>query len=127
MPWSEELEELAERRRLAALLGGEDRVKRHRARGKLTVRERIDGRNVVVAGNDFTIRGGSAEASIWEKVIHAEQRARSHRVPIVRLVDGSGGGGSVASYLDLGRTYVPPLSDRLQGLRQHGLPCHTFR
>ncbi|NOX31808.1 MAG: methylmalonyl-CoA carboxyltransferase [Actinobacteria bacterium] len=69
----------------------------------------IDGRPVVVTGDDFTVRGGSAEASIWAKFVHAEQRARSHRVPMIRLVDGSGGGGSVASYHALGRTYVPPL------------------
>lgn len=151
MSWSKELNELAVRKRLAAELGGPERVERHKSRGKLTVRERIeglldggsfeeigsvagfatytddgdletftpantligdgmiDGRPVVVTGDDFTVRGGSAEASIWAKFVHAEQRARSHRVPIVRLVDGSGGGGSVASYHILGRTYVPPL------------------
>jgi acetyl-CoA carboxylase carboxyltransferase component len=149
--WEPEIEELRRRRALAAELGGEERVARHRAAGKLTVRERIDGlvdpgsfreiggtagraeyaddgsltsfrptnmvfgeatvdaRPVIVTGDDFTVRGGSAEASIWEKFVHAERRARRLRVPIVRLVDGSGGGGSVKSYFDLGRTYVPPL------------------
>jgi acetyl-CoA carboxylase carboxyltransferase component len=151
MTWQPELEALAKRQEEAARLGGEERVDRHRAAGKLTVRERIDalvdtgsfaelgstagfasyddggdltaftpanfvlgdavvdGRPVVVAGDDFTVRGGAADASIWEKLVHAEQRARRLRVPIVRLVDGSGGGGSVKSYHDLGRTYVPPL------------------
>lgn len=28
---------------------------------------------------------------------------------MVRLLDGSSGGGSVASYLDMGATYVPML------------------
>ncbi len=42
-------------------------------------------------------------------------------MPIVRLVDGSGGGGSVKSYHDLGRTYVPPLpgwSDQMEILSE---------
>ena len=68
---------------------------------------RIDGRVVVVGGDDFTVRGGASDASIALKQIQAEQMAREFRVPIVRLVDGTGGGGSVKSYDQLGRTYVP--------------------
>ena len=30
-------------------------------------RGRIDGRLVVVGGDDFTVRGGAADAAIWEK------------------------------------------------------------
>src|SRR5258708_32137194 len=33
--------------------------------------------------------------------------ARGLRLPIVRLVDGTGGGGSVKTYEIAGRTYVP--------------------
>jgi acetyl-CoA carboxylase carboxyltransferase component len=70
-------------------------------------RGRIDGRRVVVGGDDFTVRGGAADASIWAKQIMAEQLANELRLPIVRLIDGTGGGGSVKS-LDMdGRTYVP--------------------
>ncbi len=81
----------------------------------------LDGRPVVIAGDDFTVRGGAADASIWQKLVDAERRARRLRVPIVRLVDGSGGGGSVKSYHDMGRTYVPPLpgwSDQMQILSE---------
>jgi acetyl-CoA carboxylase carboxyltransferase component len=39
--------------------------------------------------------------------VRAEQLAGELRVPLVRLVDGTGGGGSVKSLLDFGRTYVP--------------------
>lgn len=70
-------------------------------------RGRIDGRPVVVGGDDFTVRGGAADASIWQKQVHAEQMARELRLPIVRLVDGTGGGGSVKSLETMGRTYVP--------------------
>ncbi len=151
MTWKKELEELRRRRELASRMGGEERVARHRAAGKLTVRERIaallddesfqelgsiagkatydaegalqdfvpanfvmgrgriDGRPVMVGGDDFTVRGGASDASIHRKQVYAEQMARELRIPMVRLVDGSGGGGSVKTYHDLGLTYVPPL------------------
>ena len=58
-------------------------------------RGQIDNRPVVLAGDDFTVRGGAADASIVAKQIAAEQMARELRLPIVRLIDGTGGGGSV--------------------------------
>jgi acetyl-CoA carboxylase carboxyltransferase component len=70
-------------------------------------RGRIDGRPVVVGGDDFTVRGGAADASIWQKQVMAEQMANQLRIPLVRLVDGTGGGGSVRSLETEGRTYVP--------------------
>ncbi len=99
--WSDAVDEIATRRELAARMGGEERVARQRAQGKLTIRERIDsfldqdsffeiggmagtgeydaegrltdfipsgyvlglgtvdGRQVCVGGEDFTVRGGS--------------------------------------------------------------------
>lgn len=70
-------------------------------------RGRIDGRPVVVGGDDFTVRGGAADASIWQKQEISEQMAGELGIPIVRLVDGTGGGGSVKTYETTGRTYVP--------------------
>lgn len=70
-------------------------------------RGRIDDRPVVVGGDDFTVRGGAADASIWQKQVMSEQMANQLRLPLVRLVDGSGGGGSVRSLETTGRTYVP--------------------
>jgi acetyl-CoA carboxylase carboxyltransferase component len=70
-------------------------------------RGRIDARPVVVGGDDFTVRGGAADAAIFQKQIFAEQMAYELRVPLVRLVDGTGGGGSVKSLDTMGRTYVP--------------------
>lgn len=40
--WQPELNELAERRRIAQEMGGPERIARQHAAGKLTVRERID-------------------------------------------------------------------------------------
>jgi acetyl-CoA carboxylase carboxyltransferase component len=70
-------------------------------------RGRIDGRTVAIAGDDFTVRGGASDASIIEKQVAAEQMAHELRLPLVRLVEGSGGGGSVKSLEQLGYTYVP--------------------
>ena len=102
-------------------MGGEERVERQHASGRLTVRERIerlfdegtfhetgalagrgtygddgelseflpantvvgqgriDGRRAVVEGDDFTVRGGAADAAIWEKT--ALRRAHGARPP----------------------------------------------
>ncbi len=68
---------------------------------------RIDGRRVVVGGDDFTVRGGAADARVGDKAGYGEKLARELRLPIIRLVDGTGGGGSVKSLETMGRTYVP--------------------
>jgi acetyl-CoA carboxylase carboxyltransferase component len=68
---------------------------------------RIDGRKIVVGGDDFTIRGGAADAAIAGKQIYAEQLANQMRLPLVRLVEGTGGGGSVKMLEQMGYTYVP--------------------
>lgn len=71
---------------------------------------RINGRRVVVAGDDFTVRGGAADASIGNKRGYAEQIAHELRMPIVRLIDGTGGGGSVRTFETMKRTYVPAVA-----------------
>jgi acetyl-CoA carboxylase carboxyltransferase component len=69
----------------------------------------IDGRKVVVAGGDFTVRGGSAAGKILGTVIGQEmlanRRALESRIPFVFLLDASN--GSVASFEQIGRTYLP--------------------
>jgi acetyl-CoA carboxylase carboxyltransferase component len=68
---------------------------------------RINGRKVVVGGDDFTVRGGAADAAIHSKQVWGELLAHELRMPIVRLVDGSGGGGSIRSLEKVKATYVP--------------------
>ncbi len=70
---------------------------------------RIEGRRVALQGDDFTVRGGAADAAIWEKAVWAERLAHDLRIPLVRLVDGTGGGGSVKTLEQMGFSYVPPL------------------
>jgi len=149
--WQPEIDELAWRRRLAARMGGEEKVERHKAAGRLTVRERVDaaadpgsfrevggltgsgrydsngrlvdlipsnlvvgraqigGRPVVVVGDDFTVRGGANEGAVGEKLIHAEKMAHELRLPMMRLVDGTGGGGSVRNIEIKGHTLLPTM------------------
>ena len=54
---------------------------------------RIDGRPVVVGGEDFTVRGGSPNAAGLRKSVYIEDLALQYRVPLIRLHEG--GGGSV--------------------------------
>jgi acetyl-CoA carboxylase carboxyltransferase component len=149
MSWKAELEELRRRQAMALELGGAQKVARHRANGRKTVRERIqaildpgsfeeigsvagfpeygpdgqlihftpanvvcgrariNGRAVFVTGDDFTVRGGANDGGVREKFSFAETQARRWRVPLIRLVDGTGGGGSVKHLETLGRTYLP--------------------
>ena len=58
---------------------------------------KIDARSVVVCADDFTSRGGHADGAIGAKSRHLDQLAAEMRVPSVRLLDGSSGGGSVAA------------------------------
>ena len=67
----------------------------------------VNGRPVIVSGDDFTVRGGSADASIGAKRMQAEGLATELRLPHIRLVDGMGGGGSVKTIETAGRTYIP--------------------
>jgi len=70
-------------------------------------RGRIEGRPVVVGADDFTVRGGAADGAVGNKMGWAEKAAHDLRLPMVRLVDGTGGGGSVKLNTTLRRSYVP--------------------
>ncbi|MFQ3595311.1 MAG: carboxyl transferase domain-containing protein, partial [Sphingomonadaceae bacterium] len=72
-------------------------------------RATVDGRPVVLTADDFTVRGGAADASLHRKLIAAEQLAQEYRLPLVRLIEGTGGGGSVKSLEDMGHTYIPEI------------------
>ncbi len=68
---------------------------------------RIAGRKVVLGGDDFTVRGGAADGAVGYKAGWSERMSLELRLPIVRLVDGTGGGGSVKSLETSRATYVP--------------------
>ena len=85
----------------------EGRLTGFRASSCLVGRGTIEGRTVVLSADDFTIRGGSSETYHHEKNVQAELMAAEYGLPLVRLLDGTGGGGSVAEVERLGATYVP--------------------
>ena len=77
-------------------------------KGEVTGFVRVDGRKAVVAAGDFTVRGGAAtrgSSGGLGQELSASRRALEWQVPYVRLLDASG--GSVASFADIGRTYLP--------------------
>lgn len=67
----------------------------------------IEGRPVVASADDFTVRGGAADAAIHRKFVACEQMAHTLKLPLVRMIDGTGGGGSVKTLEEIGATYVP--------------------
>jgi acetyl-CoA carboxylase carboxyltransferase component len=75
----------------------------------------IDGRRIVVGGEDFTQRGGSPSPSGLRRSVYAETLAIDLRVPLVRFLEG--GGGSVA-----GTGGAKTASARAQAPRSMGDP-----
>jgi len=66
---------------------------------------RLGGRKVSLDIDDFTVRGGSSDATVSEKWIYAENYALEHRLPLVRLVESAG--GSVKLVEQMGGTKIP--------------------
>ena len=87
--------------------GDDGSLESFRASNVVMGRGRIESQPVTVSADDFTIRGGAADAGIRAKQIAAEQMAHELRMPIVRLVEGTGGGGSVRTVETEGHTYLP--------------------
>ena len=69
---------------------------------------RIDGRDVAVGGEDFTVRGGTSWGGERRKGGQGgfvEDLAHEYRIPLVNLIDGAG--GSVTSATRRGYTVFP--------------------
>ncbi|KAI1194169.1 propionyl-CoA carboxylase-like protein [Nemania serpens] len=85
---------------------------------------RLNGRKIVFTADDYTLRAGHADGALWEKTLYIEKLSLSLRLPIVKLVDGSSGGGSVTSIRKHGYSYIPPLPAFAQVIAQlnSGIP-----
>ena len=69
----------------------------------------LRGRKVVFTADDFSIRAGHADGALVEKTIYMEKLAIALKLPILKLVDGSSGGGSVTTIKTAGFSYIPPM------------------
>ncbi len=132
MSWKPEVDGIEQRRARALEHGGAEAVAKQHERGRLTVRERIDGlvdrdsfhehgpiagisetdedgglqrftpsnavvgtalvdgRRVVVGGDDFTLRGGAYSPVGLKKGLYADELAVRRRLPLVRLLEAGG-------------------------------------
>lgn len=72
-------------------------------------RAALSERPAVIVGDDFTVRGGANDGAVGDKMIFAEQMAFDLRIPLVRLVDGTGGGGSVKNIEKMGYALLPKM------------------
>ncbi|KAF2773763.1 ClpP/crotonase [Teratosphaeria nubilosa] len=70
---------------------------------------KLGGRRILFTADDFSIRAGHADGALSAKTAYVDQLALRLKLPIVKLVDGSSGGGSVTSIARDGYSYVPPL------------------
>jgi len=121
--WEATLADLEERRTASRAMGGEERLAKHRAAGKLDARARIhhlldpgsfhelgtlvggaeapadaivmghgrvDGRPIMVAAEDFTVKAGTISQAANAKRYRVAEIAMIDRVPLVMMLDGAG-------------------------------------
>ena len=121
--WEATLADLEQRRAVSRSMGGEERLAKHRASGKLDARARIahlldpgsfhelgtlvggeeapadaivmgygqvDGRPVMVAAEDFTVKAGTISQAANSKRYRVAELAQIDRVPLVMMLDGAG-------------------------------------
>ncbi|KAI3212097.1 hypothetical protein CBS147311_615 [Penicillium roqueforti] len=67
----------------------------------------LRGRKVLLTADDFSIRSGHADGASTGKTVYVEKLAIALRMPVVKLVDGSSGGGSVTIIQKEGWSYLP--------------------
>lgn len=79
---------------------------------------RLRGRRVLFTADDYSIRAGHADGALGAKTVYMEKLALTLRLPMVKLVDGSSGGGSVTTIATQGFSYIPPLESLEWVVRQ---------
>ncbi len=121
--WDGALDDLEKRRAVSRAMGGEERLAKHRAAGKLDARARvahlldpgsflelgtlvggedapadaivmgsgrIDGRPVMVAAEDFTVKAGTISSAANAKRYRVADIAVTDRVPCIMVLEGAG-------------------------------------
>ncbi|OQV01258.1 Carboxyl transferase domain-containing protein [Cladophialophora immunda] len=69
----------------------------------------IRGRRVLLTADDFTLRAGHADGALMAKTLYMEKLAVHMKLPMIKLVDGSSGGGSITTYRVQKASYIPQL------------------
>ena len=69
----------------------------------------LRGRRIVFTVDDFSLRAGHADGALYAKTLFIEDLALAMKIPIVKLVDGSSGGGSVTTIAKEGWSYLPAI------------------
>lgn len=64
-------------------------------------------RKIYLTADDFAIRSGHADGASTGRTLYGEQLALRYKVPVIKLVDGSSGGGSVTTIAKEGYSYLP--------------------
>jgi acetyl-CoA carboxylase carboxyltransferase component len=88
----------------------------------------VEGRPVIIEGQDFTIRGGAADGGVGFRGRSLVSMAADLRLPLIRLLDGAG--GSVRNYDTENRTGTAPsivhheadAPEPITGLPRTGVP-----
>jgi acetyl/propionyl-CoA carboxylase alpha subunit/acetyl-CoA carboxylase carboxyltransferase component len=83
---------------------------------------KIDGRTGVVCADDFTSRGGHSDGAIAAKSGYIDRLSLDLRCPSIRLLDGSSGGGSVASMVPQQRASGESTAQESSGAIKAGRP-----
>ena len=70
---------------------------------------KIRGRTVIFTADDFTLRAGHADGALMPKTLFMEKLCIDLKLPMIKVVDGASGGGSITTYKTVGGTYLPDL------------------
>ena len=87
--------------------------------GMLTCPRTGQKRHILLTADDFSVRAGHADGATMSKTLFVENLCLKLKIPIVKLVDGSSGGGSVTTIAKNGYAYMPlniilkPVADQL--------------
>lgn len=85
---------------------------------------KLRGRKVLLTADDFSLRSGHADGASAGKTTYLEKLALALKLPVVKLVDGSSGGGSVTTIRKEGWSYLPYVPMMHQVIQQlnDGIP-----
>ncbi len=86
---------------------------------------KVSGRMTVVCADDFTSRGGHSDGAIGAKSAYLDRLSIELRAPAVRMLDGSSGGGSVASMVPAQRAEGESAAQESTGAIKAGRPRVT--